>query len=131
MIKLMGHAEKTEEVPDGDIEIQLIGLRPGEKLVEELLLSENVVGTGHPKILSAREEWLPEEKLMESLSALKNACDSANYDQLQSVLAEIVKGFKGTPTSSDAAWNRRAVEHGGDNNVYTLFGKEKSNTAID
>jgi FlaA1/EpsC-like NDP-sugar epimerase len=128
MIKLMGHVEKTEEAPDGDIEIQLIGLRPGEKLVEELLLSENVVGTGHPKILSAREEWLPEDKLMESLAILKNACDSANYDQLQSVLAEIVKGFKGTPISNDAAWSRKPVEHTVDNNVYTLFGKEKTNS---
>ena len=127
MIKLMGHVEKTAEAPEGDIEIQLIGLRPGEKLVEELLLSENVVGTGHPKILSAREEWLPEDKLMESLAALKSACDASNYDQLQSVLADIVKGFKGAPTSSDAAWNRKAVEHTtADNNVYTLFSKEKT-----
>jgi FlaA1/EpsC-like NDP-sugar epimerase len=127
MIKLLGHVEKTEEAPDGDIEIQLIGLRPGEKLVEELLLSENVVGTGHPKILSAREEWLPEEKLMESLTVLKSACDTANYDQLQSLLVDIVKGFKGMPTTSDAAWSKRAVEHSADNNVYALFSKEKTN----
>jgi FlaA1/EpsC-like NDP-sugar epimerase len=127
MIKLMGHIEKTEEAPDGDIEIQLIGLRPGEKLVEELLLSDNVVGTGHPKILSAREEWLPEDKLMASLAQLRNACDTANYDQLQSVLAEIVKGFKGAPVSNDAAWSRKVVEHTADNNVYTLFGKDKTN----
>jgi FlaA1/EpsC-like NDP-sugar epimerase len=126
MIKLMGHVEKTAEAPEGDIEIQLIGLRPGEKLVEELLLSENVVGTGHPKILSAREEWLPEEKLMESLAALKNACDTSNYEQLQGVLADIVKGFKGTPISSDVAWSRKPIEHTGDNNVYTLFSKEKT-----
>jgi FlaA1/EpsC-like NDP-sugar epimerase len=131
MIKLMGHVEKTEEDPEGDIEIQLIGLRPGEKLVEELLLSDTVVGTGHPKILRAREEWLPEEKLMESLSALKHACDAANYDQLQTVLAEIVKGFKGTPVSNDAAWSRKPVEHTADNNVYTLFSKEKSSAATD
>jgi FlaA1/EpsC-like NDP-sugar epimerase len=125
MIKLMGHIEKTAEVPEGDVEIQFIGLRPGEKLVEELLLSENVVGTGHPKILSAREEWLPEEKLIESLAALKNACDAENYELLQSVLADIVKGFKGNPTSSDAAWGKKSVEHVADNNVYLLFGKEK------
>jgi FlaA1/EpsC-like NDP-sugar epimerase len=131
MIKLMGHVEKSAEVPEGDIEIQYIGLRPGEKLVEELLLSENVVGTGHPKILSAREEWLPEEKLIESLAALKNACDAENYELLQSVLADIVKGFKGMPTSSDAAWNKKSTEHVADNNVYPLFSKEKPTAATE
>jgi len=131
MIQLMGHVEKTAEVPDGDVEIQFIGLRPGEKLVEELLLSENVVGTGHSKILSAREEWLPEEKLIESLASLKSACDVENYELLQSVLADIVKGFKGTPTSSDAAWYKKSAEHTADNNVYALFGKEKPNAATE
>ena len=131
MIKLMGHVEKTAEVPEGDVEIQFIGLRPGEKLVEELLLSENVVGTGHPKILSAREEWLPEEKLIESLASLKSACDVENYDLLQSVLADIVKGFKGTPTSSDAAWHKKSAEHATDNNVYLLFGKDKPTAATE
>jgi FlaA1/EpsC-like NDP-sugar epimerase len=115
MIKLMGHFEKTAETPEGDVEIQFIGLRPGEKLVEELLLSDNVVGTGHPKILSASEEWLPEEKLIESLAALKNACDAENYDLLQSVLADIVKGFKGTPITSDAAWHKKSADHATDN----------------
>lgn len=126
MIKLMGHIEKTADQPEGDIEIQFIGLRPGEKLVEELLLSESVVGTGHPKILTAREEWLPEERLMESLAQLKSACDTENYEQLQAVLATIVKGFKGAATSTDAAWNKKPAEHASDNNVYTLFAKEKA-----
>ncbi len=131
MIKLMGHAEKTADTPEGDVEIQFIGLRPGEKLVEELLLSENVVGTGHPKILSAREEWLPEEKLIESLAALKSACDTENYDLLQTVLSEIVKGFRGTVTSSDAAWRKKSIEPVADNNVYSLFGKETPTAAIE
>ena len=56
MIHLMGFEVKNKNTPDGDIEIQYTGLRPGEKLYEELLIGDNVTGTLHPRIMQAEEE---------------------------------------------------------------------------
>ena len=59
MIKLCGLQEKNDDHPDGDIEITYTGLRPGEKLHEELLIDGNVAGTRHPLIMRANEKMLP------------------------------------------------------------------------
>lgn len=61
LIRIMGHSVKDDKNPDGDIEIQVTGLRPGEKLYEELLLGDNVSGTDHPMIMRAEEEFLEGE----------------------------------------------------------------------
>ena len=126
MITLMGHVEKNADHPDGDIEIQIIGLRPGEKLVEELLLGNSTVGTGHPKIMRAQEEYLPEEKLQESLTALKHAITTEDIAAIQVILEEIVKGFGANKTVEDAIWKKRAESGTPLANVYSLFGGDKS-----
>ncbi|WP_348240277.1 polysaccharide biosynthesis protein, partial [Salmonella enterica] len=59
MIHLMGATVRDEDNPDGDIEIKFTGLRPGEKLYEELLIGSNVAGTDHPSIMRADEPHLP------------------------------------------------------------------------
>jgi len=58
MIRLMGMEVKSADNPEGDIEVVYTGLRPGEKLYEELLIGSNVKGTEHPRIMSADEECL-------------------------------------------------------------------------
>jgi len=63
MIALMGLELKTDENPTGDIEIQYTGLRPGEKLYEELLIGDNVIGTEHSRIMRAEEVSLPWEEV--------------------------------------------------------------------
>ncbi|HET8710585.1 MAG TPA: nucleoside-diphosphate sugar epimerase/dehydratase, partial [Spongiibacteraceae bacterium] len=124
MITLMGHVEKDADHPDGDIEIQFIGLRPGEKLVEELLLGNDTVGTGHPKILRAQEEYLQEEALNDSLSTLKQAIDAEDIVTIQTILETIVKGYDAKRNVEDAIWKKRTESGALPGNVYSLFGSE-------
>lgn len=72
MIRLAGFKEKTPENPDGDMEIAFIGLRPGEKLYEELLIGvEGAQGTTHPKIMKAQEPHLQEHELHQWINHLR------------------------------------------------------------
>ena len=73
MIRLMGLTVRDEENPGGDVEISFTGLRPAEKLYEELLIGENVSGTDHPRIMRAREDYLPSEELYVLLGDLEVA----------------------------------------------------------
>jgi FlaA1/EpsC-like NDP-sugar epimerase len=130
MITLMGHIEKNAEHPDGNIEIQIIGLRPGEKLVEELLLGNDTVGTGHPKILRAQEEYLSEEKLHESLNALKQAINLEDMVTVQMILEELVKGFGASQTVTDSMWKKRAESGMAASNVFLFINSDKPNISI-
>jgi len=78
MIRLSGLTPKDHETPDGDLEIKIIGLRPGEKLYEELWLGENLRGTEHPRIMSADEVYIEWPLLSKLLTNLRNACDESN-----------------------------------------------------
>ena len=127
MITLMGHVEKNADHPDNGIAIEIIGLRPGEKLVEELLLGNSTVGTGHPKILRAHEEFIPEEKLQTPLAAIKHAIQSEDVAAIQVILEEIVKGFGATQNVEDALWKKRnESSEMTPHNVYSLFSGDKS-----
>lgn len=81
MIHLMGLSVKDEKNPNGDIEIAISGLRPGEKLYEELLIGDNVTGTSHPRILRANEKAMTYEDLCKALDLLRLA--SATFDAKQ------------------------------------------------
>ncbi len=131
MITLMGHVEKNAESPDGDIEIQIIGLRPGEKLVEELLLGGSTVGTGHPKILRAQEEFLPEEKLHASLTALRHAANTEDIAAIHVVLEDIVKGFGARIVAEDGSRKYRPESSPHAGNVYSLFSADKTTSGSD
>jgi FlaA1/EpsC-like NDP-sugar epimerase len=93
MIELSGLSLKNEENPDGDIAIEFVGLRPGEKLYEELLIGDNPMLTEHPRIMKAQESfkaWLELEKELVELQGFLSAGDSlAIYEQLQ----HLVTGF--------------------------------------
>jgi len=94
MIHLSGLTKKDTENPDGDIAIEYTGLRPGEKLYEELLIGENVLPTDHEKIMRAEEEVvaLPEIRII--MSQLEDACMKNDYDSVRALLKETVSGFK-------------------------------------
>ena len=112
LIQLMGCELKDEDHPRGDIEIHFTGLRPGEKLYEELLLGDKVTGTGHPKIMRAEEERLSEEEVDSFTGQLQRACNEHDCDAIQSILLNAVTGFDAKDGISDAFWLRQ-LENGG------------------
>lgn len=93
MIELSGLTVKDENNPDGDIEIQITGLRPGEKLYEELLIGDNPKPTSHPRIMKAHEEFLPWEIFEQKLNALESALNVYDIDVIRSTLQQLVKGY--------------------------------------
>ncbi|WP_421620813.1 polysaccharide biosynthesis protein [Alkalilimnicola ehrlichii] len=93
MIQLAGLEVKDEKNPEGDIEVVFSGLRPGEKLYEELLIGDNVVGTQHPKILRAHEEVLPHRELQALLEELREAERTLDSERACAALKRRVIGF--------------------------------------
>jgi len=104
MVHLMGYDIKDENSYRGDIAIEYTGLRPGEKLYEELLIGESVTGTEHPKIMRAEEETLPWEKLEALIQRLDRACQELNLQEIREVLIAAVAGFEPKEAASDPLW---------------------------
>ncbi len=102
MIELSGLAVRDADDPDGEIEIDVIGLRPGEKLYEELLIGENPVATSHPLIMKARESCLPQSKLAPLLDQLEQALYAHDVTLVSSLLRVIVPEF--APSSDIVDW---------------------------
>ena len=101
MIHLMGYIIKDERTPNGDIAIEYTGLRPGEKLYEELLIGEQVTGTDHPKIMRAEEDFLSWEELQSLLKRLEQSCAALDPHQIREVLSEAIGGFISKETAHD------------------------------
>ena len=93
MIHLSGFTVKNAENPDGDIEITYTGLRPGEKLFEELLIGENVSQTAHQKIMRAEERVIAWQDLQLILTDLQHVVSVADYEQVRVLLSKYVDGF--------------------------------------
>jgi FlaA1/EpsC-like NDP-sugar epimerase len=93
MIELSGLKVLDKENPSGDIEITYTGLRPGEKLFEELLVSDNVIRTGNKLIMRAKESMIEWEELEPILRELNEACTKSNHEKIRSILKEIVPEF--------------------------------------
>jgi len=94
MIRLSGLEVKDEEYPDGDIEIKYTGLRPGEKLYEELLIGDNVSSTDNPLIMRAQEDMLDWSELTPILDDMREAIDDCNQEKLRALLIKLVPEFK-------------------------------------
>jgi len=94
MIRLSGLKLKDELHPDGDIEIEFTGLRPGEKLYEELLIGNNVSKTDNPMILRAEEEMLAWDDLKLIIDGLEGAIDRGDLVKLRQLLVNAVPGFE-------------------------------------
>jgi FlaA1/EpsC-like NDP-sugar epimerase len=90
MITLSGMSVRDDDNPAGDIEICYVGLRPGEKLYEELFLGEDLVTTSHPRIQMSRERVVPHDKLDKMLGRLKAALEGGNRALVRSRLAEFL-----------------------------------------
>lgn len=102
MIRLSGLTPQTADQPDGDIAIQYVGLRPGEKLYEELLIGGNVLPTSHPMIMRANENRLAWESLKTLLDQLAMAIADDNYPRIRSLFLEAVDGY--CPDSDMVDW---------------------------
>jgi len=96
MVRLSGHSVRDVNHPDGDIEIVCTGLRPGEKLYEELLIDGNCEPTMHPLIYRARERALPTEQVWSELNLLKIAIQQSNEISALDVLARLVPEWNRT-----------------------------------
>ena len=101
MVHLAGLRVRNHENPKGDIEIVYTGMRPGEKLHEELLIGANVVGTEHPMIMRAREEKLDWAQVQALLARLEAACESYDIGGLLRILDEVVSGYSPDARLSD------------------------------
>lgn len=93
MIHLSGLSVRSERNPLGDIAIEFTGLRPGEKLYEELLIGDNVSPTPHPMIMAANEDYLSWDPLKEQLSALLKAVSDEDFSHVRQLLREMVSGY--------------------------------------
>lgn len=93
MIYLSGQLVKDDAHPYGDIEIKITGLRPGEKLYEELLIGNNPMPTDHPKIMKAHEEFLPWNDLQQELTKLNLALDAFDTGLIMEILKKLVPGY--------------------------------------
>ncbi len=93
IIELSGLTVRDDANPDGDIEIEVTGLRPGEKLYEELLIGDNPQPTSHPRIMKAREDYLPWSELEQKLQALQMALDVNDVGVVRAMLQQLVSGY--------------------------------------
>lgn len=94
MIRLSGLTEKTESETMGDIEIKAVGLRPGEKLFEELLIGDDVVPSNHPRIMCARERHIEPALLDKMIQSLRQACTSNDTDSMLRQIRNLVPEYR-------------------------------------
>ena len=109
MIHLSGLSIRSEKNPHGDISIEFTGLRPGEKLYEELLIGDNVVATEHPMIMSAHEDYLHWEDLKLCLGRLLDAVEREDYTAVRQLLRETVNGY--APEGDIVDWMYQERRH--------------------
>jgi FlaA1/EpsC-like NDP-sugar epimerase len=102
LVELSGLTLKTQNNPEGDIEIAVTGLRPGEKLYEELLIGDNPTPTQHARIMKAHEEFLPWSNLEEKLDALSIAMSVNDVPVIRGLLQQLVKGYE--PSGKVVDW---------------------------
>lgn len=104
MIKLSGLTVRDEMNPQGDIEIKISGLRPGEKLYEELLIGNNVIGSSHPRIMTSKEKMLPWEELSKILSEIEQYCSMGELGKLRDMIISSPIDFIPSSPISDLMW---------------------------
>lgn len=94
MIQLSGMTVKDEAHPGGDIAIEVVGLRPGEKLYEELLIGDNPEGTDHERIMKAHEQYLSWPELLPHLLRLRAAAREGEVEAIHKVFTQLVSGYR-------------------------------------
>jgi FlaA1/EpsC-like NDP-sugar epimerase len=119
MIHLSGLEIKDEDHPAGEIEISFTGLRPGEKLYEELLIGDNVSETSHARIMRAQEHVIPWADLEKLLAILERATKDDDFEQVRDVLATAVAGFVPQCEIEDLLWKENRQQK--DNTSMNVF----------
>jgi FlaA1/EpsC-like NDP-sugar epimerase len=109
MIELSGLSLRDDENPDGDIEIEVVGLRPGEKLYEELLIGDNPEATGHARIMKARDGHLEWNDLEAALAKCTSAIGSGDAAGLRELLVKLVPEFQSHNHTVDFSYPRQDV----------------------
>ncbi|MFE2008524.1 polysaccharide biosynthesis protein [Pseudomonas guariconensis] len=110
MIHLSGFSVRSEANLHGDIAIEFTGLRPGEKLYEELLIGDNVIPTRHPMIMGAQEDWLRWDALKELLRQLEAALSGDDYPRVRQLLREAVSGYAPDGDIVDLIYQQRLTD---------------------
>ncbi|VVM48700.1 UDP-N-acetyl-alpha-D-glucosamine C6 dehydratase [Pseudomonas fluorescens] len=110
MIHLSGLSVRSDRNPQGDIAIEFTGLRPGEKLYEELLIGDNVVATRHPMIMSANEDHLSWDVLKDKLTELLAAVEQDDYTRVRQLLRDTVSGYSPDGEIVDWIYQQRRLE---------------------
>ena len=119
MISLMGKSLRDDENPEGDIAIEYTGLRPGEKLFEELLIGDNCVGTEHPMITRAMEHDLPLSQVDDALIALKHALANNDVEALMAIMQRTVREYSAADSVVDYLASEQVIRRA--SNVQPLF----------
>lgn len=104
LIKLSGLEVKSSDNPLGDIEIKFTGLRPGEKLFEELLIGNDVKGSEHERIMQANENFLPYDEYKLILDKLDRACHKFDHEAIREIFFSAPTGFNPTDGIGDLVW---------------------------
>ena len=108
MIRLSGYEVRSEKNPEGDIAIEFSGLRPGEKLYEELLIGDDVTGTEHERIMTANELYLTWSEYALILDRLDQACHDFNHEAIRDILLKTPTGFAPTDGICDLVYQQKA-----------------------
>ena len=120
MIHLAGLTVRDDQHPEGDIEISYTGLRPAEKLYEELLIGNNVTGTQHPMILRAIEHSLPWDRVQELLNEIIEAMGRYDCQRSLQILSDVVAEYTPAPQPHDLMWARQTTMITDDRKVTSL-----------
>jgi FlaA1/EpsC-like NDP-sugar epimerase len=131
MILLMGLTIRDDDNPHGDIEIRYTGLRPAEKLYEELLIGDNATGTEHPRIMRAREDYLRGGELNALLDELQQALSGLDCCRVRDVLIRVVKEYDPVNDVDDLLFRGRASPATDDQKVVSLRSGERWGTAAE
>jgi FlaA1/EpsC-like NDP-sugar epimerase len=108
MVELSGLVLKDDKYPQGDIEIAITGLRPGEKLFEELLIGDNPQPTQHPAIMKANEDFMPWHTLQLRLNEINLAIHNNDAYAIRSLLQSLVPGYQ--PSGEVVDWVHMAEQ---------------------
>jgi FlaA1/EpsC-like NDP-sugar epimerase len=109
MVELSGLIVRDEQNPDGDIQIDITGLRPGEKLYEELLIGDDPKSTLHPRIMRAQEDFIPWGELEHKLKAIEIALRKSDISAIRLILRQMVAGFVPSDEILDWVYLERAA----------------------
>lgn len=131
LIRLMGLEPKTDDNPDGDIEIHYTGLRPGEKLYEELLIADDPLPTSHPRIMKGREISLPWPEVEEILKQIDQYSHLFDCYSVRNILLNAPLGYNPMDKINDLVWNIAKSEYQDHVSVVINRGSNLLDSAMD